>query len=126
MTVDATAVARGAFRGFVVLVLGSAVLPLFATLFPAVAPLWLSIVAVLAFVIAAVHQGGASVPVVQALTAAVCAYLLIVPLTLLTPDGREPVRLLLTGATAVVVGIATGVVIVSGRAVGRRGTRRSR
>jgi hypothetical protein len=111
MTIDVPVAVKGSFRGLVVLVVGTVLLPAVARLLPAVAPVWLSVIVVMGFAIAAVHQGVAVRPVAQALYAAVGAYLLVVPLAWMAPAGRDVGRLLVMGSAAVITGVATGAVI---------------
>lgn len=105
------AVIRGASRGFGVLLVGGLVQPVVAQLSAPLAYLWLLLVAVVAFVVAATAATPRGTPTTawrQGPTAAVGGYLLILPLVVMGQGGLPPVQLLLTTATAVLVGAATG------------------
>lgn len=117
-SIDVAAVTRGSFRGFLVLVMGTLLLPLVAREFAGVTTIWLSLVSVAAFAFAACHQGIARRAVWQGTAAAVGAFVLVLPLLLTSPAVHEPGPLLMTAATALVVGAAVGA--------GVAGTRRAR
>jgi hypothetical protein len=106
--VDAPGVVKGASTGFTVLVVGGLAAPL-GTLVPVAGPAWLPIVAVVAFVVAALRIGAAPRPWLHGTVAALSSYLLVLPLVLL--GGTRDVRqMLLTALAAVVVGAIAGFV----------------
>jgi hypothetical protein len=115
--VDAPRVVRGASAGFTVLVLGGLSAPLAANFVPVVGVAWLPLTSIVAFVVAASRIGTATRPWAHGAVAALSAYLLILPLVLMSPAGRVPAQIALTAAAAVVVGALTGLL---------RGIRRDR
>ncbi|NKQ57743.1 hypothetical protein HFP15_33265 [Amycolatopsis sp. K13G38] len=115
---DVIAVVRGASRAFTVLVVGGLLLPIVAHLVPVLGSIWLSIVAVVAFVVAGYRTGEARVPIAQASASALCGYLLVLPLVLMNPVTRDVRQIGLTALAALVVGAATG--LVAGRLRGGR------
>ncbi|GAB3385638.1 hypothetical protein [Amycolatopsis echigonensis] len=119
--VDAPKAVRGASTGFTILVLGGLSAPVAAALIPVAGRYWLPLVAVIAFVVAACRGGEARSPWLHGLVAATSAYLLVLPLVLLG-GGASLGQVLLTLATAVLVGAATG--FVSGLRVARRAAAR--
>lgn len=113
--VDTAAAVRGASRGFTVLLLGGVVQPWVATLLPPMGFVWLAVVAVTAFVFAAVTAGGAAASWQTTVAAAAGAYLLVLPLVA-SAGAIDPTQVAGTGATAVVIGFATPL---GARAIGR-------
>ncbi|MET8249144.1 hypothetical protein ABZV31_35125 [Streptomyces sp. NPDC005202] len=105
---DPVAAVRGAWRGFVVLLIGGLFAPAAVGFVPVVGPFWLVLTAVAAFVVAAWEQGASADFRWYGLISAVCAYLLILPLVLLQPDGHSPVQIVSTLAVAVLVSACTG------------------
>jgi hypothetical protein len=106
--IDAPVAVRGASTGFSVLLIGGFVQPLVVAWVPVLGHVWLPLVAVVAFFVASRRIGDAGLPVVHGAVAALCSYLLALPLSLLVPAGRDPLQIGLTAATAVVVGGAAG------------------
>jgi hypothetical protein len=116
--IDAPKVVRDASTGFTILVIGGLSAPMAAALIPVVGRHWLPLAAVVAFVAAARRGGSASLPWLHGVVAAVSAYVIVLPLVLLG-GGANLGQVLLTLATAVLVGAATG--FLSGRrTAGRR------
>lgn len=109
---DLAAAARGGFRGFLVLMLGTLMFPLVADPLPWIGAVWLTLVCVAAFAFAGSHQGCAHWPALQGAVTATGALALMLPLVLFSPATRDPVPLLLTGLTAPAVGAVTGLLIV--------------
>ncbi|KAA9165978.1 hypothetical protein FPZ12_003210 [Amycolatopsis acidicola] len=104
--VDAPGVVRGASTGFTVLVLGGLAAPLGA-LVPVAGTVWLPVVALVAFVVAAARVGTAPRPWLHGMVAALSAYLLVLPLVLL--GGSHDVgQMGLTFLAAVLVGAGSG------------------
>lgn len=106
--VDMPAVVRGCGRGFLVLVGGGLIAPVLAQSSPLLGAVLLAGAAVVAFGVAAVPQGSTTNGPLHGVLAAIGAYLLVLPLVLLAPAGRDVVQILLTAAAAVAVGAATG------------------
>lgn len=106
--VDGIAAVRGASTGFSVLLLGGMVTPLVAIMGPSLSIGWLPLVAVSAFVIAAFRVGDSSLPWLQGMMASVGSYLLVLPLVLIAPTGRNPIQVVLTFAIAILIGGLTG------------------
>lgn len=105
-------VIRGAFRGFGVLFVGGMVHPLVLQLSEPLGFVWLLLVAVLAFGVAAVTATPTGTPVSawrQAPVAAVVSYVLILPLVRAGSGELPLVQLGLTTVTAVLVGVAVGL-----------------
>lgn len=105
---DLPCIVRGAWRGFVVLLLGGLVAPGLAAITPFVAWFALTAVAVTAFVVAACGVGHLGRPVRHGVYAAVGAYGLVLPLVILSATGRDPAQIAAATATAVAVGALTG------------------
>lgn len=106
--VDVPNAVRGASTGFSILLIGGLLAPLATLVSPVAGALWLAGVAVLAFAIAARRSRLAEAPALHGAVAAVGAYALVLPLLLPFPQGRDVGQILLTLATAVVVGAASG------------------
>lgn len=109
---DPAAVLRGVFRGFGVLFVGGIVHPLVTQLADPLGYVWLLLVALVAFGLAAVTATPADTPVSawrQAPLATVGGYLLILPLVRLGSGQLPWLQLLLTTLTAVLVGVAVGL-----------------
>lgn len=105
-------VIRGIFRGFAVLFIGGMVQPLIGQLSTIVAFAWLPLVAVLAFVAAAVVATPPETPTDgwrQGPLAAVGSYLMILPLVRIGSGELPVLQLALTTATAVLTGTAVGL-----------------
>lgn len=107
-TLDPARIARGASTGFTVLVVGGLAAPMLAAALPVTRVFWLPLVAVSAFVVAAVRAGDARVPVLHGAAAASAAYALALPLVLLNPSGRNVSQIALTAAAALLVGGVVG------------------
>lgn len=106
------AVVRGAFRGFGVLFVGGLVHPVVARLVEPLGYVWLLLVALVAFGVAAVAATPHGTPVPawrQAPVAAVGSYLLIVPLVQVGAGELPLVQVVLTTLTALLVGVAVGL-----------------
>ncbi|SNR82151.1 hypothetical protein SAMN06265360_12136 [Haloechinothrix alba] len=112
-SVDPPAVLRGASSGFTVLVIGGLAAPVVVGVVPAAGMVWLPLVAVVAFVVAAARGGSHRVPAVQGATAALTAYLLVLPLVVLVTRSVDLVQIATTASTAVLVGAGAGYVHVA-------------
>lgn len=97
-------VVRGASRGFTVLLLGGAVQPWIGVLFAPLGYVWLVLVAVLAFALAARPQRDRSGTVRDCMTAAVASYLLVLPLVVAAAGTLPIEQAFFTALTAIVVG----------------------
>ncbi|AXB46203.1 hypothetical protein BAY59_34625 [Prauserella coralliicola] len=106
--IDMPLAVRGASTGFTVLLLGSLAHPLVAAWTPALSQLWLPLVALVAFVVAARRVGRARIPIVHGAVAAMSSYLLMLPLVLLGPAGGDPAQIALTVAASLITGAAVG------------------
>lgn len=107
--IDAPTAVHGASTGFSVLVIGGLLAPVIASLLPTLGrTVWLPLVAILAFVVAAIRIGKACRPAVHGAVAASLSYLLVLPLVVLNESGRAPVQIAATFGTACVVGALTG------------------
>jgi hypothetical protein len=105
-------VIRGAFRGFGVLFVGGMVHPLVAQLLEPLGYVWLLLVALVAFGVAAVTATPRGTPVAawrQAPSAAVGSYFMILPLVLAGSGELPLMQLLLTTIVAVLTGVAVGL-----------------
>jgi hypothetical protein len=105
-------VIRGAFRGFGVLFVGGMVHPLVLQLLEPLGFVWLLLVAVVAFGVAAVTATPVGTPVSawrQAPIAAVASYLLIIPLVRVGSGELPPLQLGLTTLTAILTGVVIGL-----------------
>lgn len=109
--VDVPNAVRGASTGFSILVIGGLLAPFLTLVSALAAALWLAGVAVVAFAVAARRSQLADAPAIHGAVAAVLAYVLVLPLLLPFPQGRDLGQILLTLATAVVVGAATGALM---------------
>ncbi|WP_052344587.1 hypothetical protein [Thermocrispum municipale] len=107
---DPAGAVRGAWRGFVVLLLGGLAAPVAAVYLPVLGSVWLAVTAIAAFVVAAWKPGSSADPRWFGMVSAVGAYLLILPLVLLQPAGRSLVQIGCTLAVAVLAGALTGFV----------------
>lgn len=108
-----TAVMRGGFRGFGVLLVGGLVEPAADRLLGVVAVGWLPLVAVVAFTAAGIVATPAGTPPGswrQAPVAAIMSYALILPLVQAGAGSVPLVQLGLTTLTAVLVGAVVGLV----------------
>lgn len=108
--IDGAATARGASRGFSVLVMGGVVQPLVSKLTHVDAGLLLGALTVGAFVAAALGVGPIRHSGAHGAIAASASYLLAVPLLMLIDAHPPVVVLLLVGCLAVVVGGGAGSV----------------
>lgn len=109
-TSDPGALVKGASRGFTVLLLGGAVQPLVGLAAPPLGYVWLPLVAVVAFALAARAACAPTAnPPTYGVAAALGGYLLVLPLVLMGTGGVDPLQLLLTGGTAVLVGGVVGL-----------------
>lgn len=110
---DMTMVVRGGSRGFTVLLLGGAVQPLVGVLFDPLGYVWLVLVAVCAFAWAAWPRRAARAMsrgdgALVGSTAALCSYLLILPLVISAAGFVPWSQVIFTSLTAVAVGAAVG------------------
>lgn len=108
--IDVPNAVRGASTGFSVLVIGGLLAPMTTLVSGLVATVWLTGVAVLAFVVAGRRSQAAVRPGVHGAAAAVLAYVLVLPLLLPFEAARSWSQVAATFATAVVVGAVTGLV----------------
>lgn len=109
---DHASIVKGASRGFGVLLLGGLIQPAIATTLPGVGAVWLVLVAVAAFALAAGTATPLSAPVgswQQGPFAAVASYFMIVPLVLVGTGQLPTAQALLTTLTAVVIGSVVGL-----------------
>lgn len=113
--VDGPAAIRGASRGFTVLLLGGIVQPWVGTLLPPLGFVWLALVAVAAFAVAALAAGGVESAWTTAVAAAIGSYLLVLPLVV-SAGALDPAQLAGTLLAAVATGASTPV---AARGIGR-------
>jgi hypothetical protein len=106
--IDVPAAVRGASAGFSVLLIGGLLGPLIAVKAPGIGSLFLTGTAILAFFLAARKTGRATSPALHGAVAAVAAYLLVLPLVMMSPAGRNLGQSIVTLVTAVSVGALTG------------------
>lgn len=109
--VDVPNAVRGASTGFSILVLGGLMAPFVTLVSVPAAAAWLAGVAVVAFAVAARRSSLAASPAIHGAVAALISYGLVLPLILPFQQGRNLQQILLTVATAVVVGAATGALM---------------
>jgi hypothetical protein len=109
--VDVPNAARGASTGFSVLLIGGLLAPMVGLVSTLVATVWLTGVAVVAFGIAARRSRLAGAPAVHGAVAALFSYVLVLPLLLPFEQSRDPLQILLTAVTAVVVGAGCGSLV---------------
>jgi hypothetical protein len=107
--IDIPHVVRGASVAFTVLVFGGFLSPALTLVSPLAAQIALTATSVLAFHLAARKPGRALFPAVHGATAALLGYLLVLPLVLAAPAGRDFRQVLLTVGTAIGVGALTAV-----------------
>jgi len=110
--IDIAAIARGSFRGFLALVVGTVLFPLVAGTATPVVSGWFAFVCVAGFALAASHQGHARRAVWQGAAAGTGTFALMLPQLYFGSAAREPVDLLLAAGTAPVVGAVTGTVVM--------------
>lgn len=115
--IDVPNAVRGASTGFSILLIGGLLAPFLTLVSVAAAAGWLALVAVVAFAVAARRSQRAGKPAVHGAAAAVFAYALVLPLLLPFEQGRNVGQILLTLATAVVVGAGVGSIAARGRSV---------
>jgi hypothetical protein len=101
--VDAGAAVRAASMGFTILLVGGLAAPALARI-PAVGPFALTAVAVIAFAVAGLRIGATKAPLLQGVCAAVGAYLLVLPVVLMTTRHLDPLWTPATVALAVIIG----------------------
>ncbi len=106
--VDVPNAVRGASTGFSVLLIGGLLAPMVTLASTVLATVWLTGVAVVAFAIASRRSRLAGAPAVHGGVAAVFSYVLVLPLLLPFEQARDPLQILLTSLTAVVVGAGVG------------------
>jgi hypothetical protein len=106
--IDVPNAVRGASTGFSILVIGGLLAPILTLISVPVAIAWLAGDAVVAFAVAARRSRLANAPALHGAVAAVLAYALVLPLVLPVEQGRDVRQILLTLATAIVVGAMTG------------------
>lgn len=109
---DGVRIVRGASRGFTVLAIGGVIQPLVGAVAPAVGYVWLVIVAVVAFVVAAAAATDNVRPARDGALAALASYLLVVPVVLMAAGSLPADQLVYTSATALITGALTNVVRV--------------
>lgn len=97
--------------------IGGLVAPIVAVKAPLLATVWLTAVAVAAFVVAAWRPHRASSPAIHGCVAALASYALVLPLILPFRQGRDPWQIGLTTLTAIVVGASACMI---GTAIRRR------
>lgn len=114
--IDSATVVRGSSAGLTVLVLGGLLAPIAAVKAPAIGSLALVLTAVAGFATAAARQWSGPRPVVQGILAAVGAYLLVLPLVVMSQHGWDVVQVACTLLTAVVVGASTPAILGRARA----------
>jgi hypothetical protein len=107
--IDVPVMVRGASLGFTALVLGGLPAPL-AERIPVLGPAWLPVVALLGSVLAGSRVGAASSPVRHGAAAACSAYLLVVPLLMMSPQRPDTAAIGLAAVAAVLVGGLAGTV----------------
>jgi hypothetical protein len=73
-----------------------------------VGSVWLTLTAVIAFIVAAWNAGLAEAPARQGALNAICAYLLVLPLVLIVTSHPSVVQISATAAVALAVGAAAG------------------
>ena len=108
--VDVPRAVRGASTGFSILLIGGLLAPMTTLAGQLFATVWLTGVAVVAFVVAARGSRLAAAPPVHGAFAAVLAYVLVLPLLLPFEQARNLGQIALTVITAIVVGALTGMV----------------
>ncbi|CAM3382081.1 hypothetical protein NODU109028_14520 [Nocardioides dubius] len=106
--IDWVFVVRGASRGLTVLLIGGAVQPWVGVLSRPLGFIWLALVAVLAFALAARPHRGSAGSVRDCMTAAVASYLLVLPLVVSAAGTLAVDQAFFTSLTAVVVGAFMG------------------
>lgn len=84
--------------------IGGLIAPIVAVKAPTIATVWLTAVAVTAFVVAAWRPHRASSPAIHGCVAALASYILVLPLILPFKQGRDPWQIGFTTLTAIVVG----------------------
>lgn len=106
--IDVPLTARGASRGFTILLLGGLSVPLVAAFVPALGSVWLTVSAVLAFTAAAWNARSAARPAPQGAVNAIGSYLLVLPLVLMSSADPPAVQIAATAVVGVVVGFIVG------------------
>ena len=106
--VDVPNAVRGASTGFSVLLIGGLLAPMVTLASTVLATVWLTGVAVVAFAVAARRSRLSGAPAAHGAVAAVFSYVLVLPLLLPFEQSRDPLQILLTTLTAVVVGAGCG------------------
>lgn len=106
--IDPSLAAKGASRGFTILVLGGLSVPLAAAASPALGSVWLTASSLVAFVVAAWNADGCPAPVRQGALNATCGYLLVLPLVLMASYEPSVVQIAATALAAVAVGGLAG------------------
>lgn len=105
--IDLPVAIRGGSAGFSLLLIGGLLAPLAGLAVPALGGAFLTLTAVLAFLVAARKIGRSSVPQLHGAVAAVLAYALVLPLLLPFETTRNVPQILYTLATAISVGAST-------------------
>lgn len=113
--VDMPNAVRGASTGFSILLIGGLLAPMVGIASAVLATVWLTGIAVVAFAVAARRSRLAGAPAAHGAAAALFSYVLVLPLLLPFEQSRDPIQILLTAVTAVVVGAGCGS-IAAGRA----------
>lgn len=116
--IDRGQVARGASGAFTVLVIGGLSQPLVGHVVPGLGAVWLPVVAIAAFAVAGVRVRASNRPTAHGALAAVCGYVLVLPLVLMATRALNPTQTLFTLFVAVLVGGVSGY--VTGRLAARR------
>lgn len=106
--IDAPTAARGASRGFTILLLGGLSVPLVASVVPALGSVWLTMSAVVAFAAAAWNSGSSRRPAPQGAVNAIGSYLLVLPLVLMASFEPSVLQMAATAVVGVVVGWIVG------------------
>lgn len=106
--IDTPHAVRGASAGFSVLLIGGLLAPMVGMAAPVLGSVWLTLAAIVAFIVSARRIGRATMPELQGALAALLSYVLVLPLILPFQAGRNLPQILLTLATAISVGACTG------------------
>lgn len=106
--IDPSAAARGASRGFTILLLGGLSVPIVASVVPPLGSVWLTLTSVAAFVAAAWHAAVSECPARQGALTALGAYLLVLPLVVVATHQLSAAQIAVTAIVAITVGAVTG------------------
>ncbi|WP_200958991.1 hypothetical protein [Nocardioides sp. Root190] len=108
--IDVPNAVRGASTGFSILLIGGFLAPMLTLVSTLTAGIWLALVAIVAFAIAARRSQRAGIPALHGIFAALLSYALVLPLLLPFEQGRDLQQIAQTALTAVIVGAITGAV----------------